>query len=34
MPIKLINEKAQHTVEVEGLQAEWDVLHLGLREFG
>ncbi len=34
MPIKLINEKAQHTVEVEGLQAEWDVLHLGLGELG
>ena len=30
MPIKLINEKAQRTVEVEGLQAEWYVLHLGL----
>ena len=34
MPIKLINEKAQRTVEIEGLQAEWDVLHLGLREVG
>ena len=34
MPIKLINEKAQRTVEIEGLQVEWDVLHLGLGEVG
>ena len=34
MPKKLINEKAQCTVEVEGRQAEWDVLHLGLGEIG
>ena len=34
MPIKLINEKAQRTVVVEGRQAEWDVLHLGLGEIG